>query len=94
MTDFEDAVKAANEYLLDAEGLPVTKALDAQTHWVFFAVPKEGYAVGNAGVKVDKQSGKLEDFILPDDENFELLDRAKDIDIPPEFVRGKFFVVQ
>ena len=94
MTNFESAVRAANEYLLEAEGLPVGRALDAQTHWIFYGVPEGGYAVGNAGVKVDKKSGELEDFILPDDENFELLDKAQEVEIPLEFVRGKFFVVQ
>lgn len=94
MANFEQAVRAANKYLLEEEGLPVAKAFDAQTHWIFYAAPEEDFAVGNAGVKVDKQSGNLEDFILPDNENFALLDKAQEIEIPPEFLHGKFFVVQ
>ena len=94
MTDFESAVKAANDYLLEEEGLPVNKAFDAETHWIFYAVPEEGPGIGNAGVKVDKTTGKLEDFILPDDANFELLDRAKEIEVPPEKSNGKFFIGQ
>lgn len=93
MTKFETALKAANDYLLEEEGLPATKALDAPTHWIFYAVPEGGFSVGNAGVKVDKQTGKLEDFILPDDENFELLDRAQEIELPQQHSR-KFFVAQ
>lgn len=93
MTALEAAVEIANDYFLKEEGLPVTKALDAETHWIFYAVPEEGAVIGNAGVKIEKATGRLEDFILPDDENFELLDRAKEIKIPPQLNRGRFFVV-
>lgn len=94
MTELEMATKMANEYLLEEEGLPVTTAMDAETHWIFYAVPEEGPGIGSAGVKIDKRTGKLEDFILPDDENFELLDRAKEIKLPNEIAARKFFVVQ
>ena len=91
---FEDAVKAANEYLLNEDGLPVSKAYDAQTHWIFYAVSEEGFSIGNAGVKVEKKTGNLADFILPDDENFELLDRANEIELPKNGEERNFFVVQ
>ena len=93
MTEFKVALKMANDYFSKEDGLPVTQAMDAETHWIFYAVPEEGPALGNAGVKIEKATGKLEDFILPDDENFELLDRAKAIEIPPPN-RGRFFVVK
>lgn len=94
MTELELAIEMANDYLLNEEGLPVSKAMDAETHWIFYAVPEEGAVIGNTGVKIDKATGKLEDFILPDDENFELLDRAKEIELPPQPNRGRFFVAQ
>ena len=92
--EFADVVKMVNEYFLKEDGLSVTTAMDAETHWIFYAVPEDGSAIGNAGVKVNKETGELEDFILPDDENFELLDRAKQIDLPPQITPRKFFIAQ
>lgn len=93
MIKLDDAVKIANEYFLKEYDLTVATAMDAETHWIFYAVPEDGSVIGNAGVKVEKATGNLEDFILPDDENFELLDRAKPIEMPQRIAPGKFFVM-
>ena len=93
MIDFNKAIELANNYFLKEEGLPVTKVLEADTHWIFYAVPEGEVVIGGAGVKIDKQTGTLEDFILPDDENFELLDRAQEVELNGQKPR-KFFVVQ
>jgi hypothetical protein len=39
----------------------------------------EEQEIGGVGIKIMKDSGKVEDFILPDDDNFELLDRAVEV---------------
>lgn len=37
--------------------------------------------VGLSGVKIAKESGEINDFILPDEENFKILAEAKKIEL-------------
>lgn len=79
--EFMDALEKANNYFLNVYNQKVNKAvvLDAVTHWIFYPGEEEIVEFGVEGVKIEKSSGKMDPFILPDDENFELLDRATKI---------------
>ena len=90
MITFEEGLKIANEYLKDADDTQVESALDAGTCWIFYGEP----CIGGAGVKINKETANAEDFILPDEENFELLERAVKIELPQKTAVGKFFLAQ
>ena len=94
MIKLETALKIANEHLMKMEGSVAKTALDTQTCWIFFASSEEEPSIGGAGVKVDKNTGELKDFILPNDENFELLEKSHEIELPPENSGRRFFVAQ
>lgn len=78
---FDQALNMAEQYYGDLNHTSVTRALDAQTHWIFYGGRKDEIEIGGAGIKINKADGQIEDFILPDDENFELLERSTKIDL-------------
>lgn len=57
--------------------------------WLFNGANAERSVVyGRPGVTVDKDTGELDFFFLPDENNFALLDKATDIEIPEEYRVG------
>ena len=76
----EEAIKKANEFFQKKNGTNITRLLDAQTHSLCYGGP-EGRIVGKMGIKIDKEEGIVEKFILPNEENFELLDKAVNVEI-------------
>ena len=90
MLTLEEALKIANKYLEDIEDTQVKSALDAKSHWIFYGEP----TIGGAGVKINKETALVEDFILPDEENFALLDKAIKVELPKNPAVGKFFLAQ
>lgn len=79
--ELSDAIKTAKEYFESRGQGTVSCALDAETHWIFYGGDPKIVEVGSAGIKIEKQSGVVEDFILPDSVNFTLLKRAQVIAI-------------
>ena len=77
--NFEEALALAEKYFREKNGTKVARALDAQTHWIFYGGERDQVDYGGAGIKIDRQTGAIGDFILPDSSNFELLDRAEPI---------------
>lgn len=90
MLKLEDALKIANDYLKELADSDVESALDAQTHWIFYGKP----SIGGVGVKVDKKTGTPDVFILPDEENFKLLDKAVKIALPTISSDRKIFLAE
>jgi hypothetical protein len=80
MLDRDAAFRRAEEYFMAAGGLKVTKALETKNYWIFFGGDEEGCEYGGYGIKINKESSRTEDFVLPDDENFRLLKEADIID--------------
>lgn len=78
--EFKEALEIAGQHYRGLDGTEVTRALDAQTHWIFFGGEKDRVLIGGSGIKIRKADGLAQDFILPNDENFELLDRSEPID--------------
>ena len=79
--EFKVALDMANVYFQQKGEGAAACALDAGTHWIFYGGEPGVTKVGSAGIKINKVSGVLEEFILPDFENFELLDRAYPVDL-------------
>lgn len=76
---YENALKIAEDYFAQNGNTAVSCALDAPTHWIFYGGKACEVEIGGAGIKIHKASGDISDFILPDAENFRLLDAAQKI---------------
>lgn len=59
---------------------------DIGDRWVFFGGDKKGRVFyGKMGITIEKNGDKIDYFYLPDKHNFELLDHAKDVEVPEKF---------
>lgn len=78
-----EARNKANDYFMQNCNAKVNDAgiLDAETHWIFYPGQEGIVEFGQEGIKIEKTSGIIESFILPDDENFELLARSSKINL-------------
>lgn len=79
--EFSQALDIARKHFGASGVSTIACALDAEICWIFYGGSMEEKEIGGVGIKVMKDSGKVEDFILPDDDNFELLDRAVEISL-------------
>ncbi len=77
----DEAYKIATEYFIKLCNKAVNNdsILDAGSHWIFYPGYEGVTEFGIEGIKIEKKTGNIEVFILPNDENFELLDRATKI---------------
>lgn len=81
---YNEALEKAIEYFnTHSQNNKISKALENSEGWIFYNFI--GFKVGAAGIKVDKQSGNISTFILPNKENFELLKNSKEIEVPEEY---------
>lgn len=78
---FEEAYQKVNDYFEKEYHQRICCALDTPSYWIFYAGKRDEVEIGGAGIKVCKETGLLENFFLPDDENFLLLDQAIPISI-------------
>ena len=79
--NYKEALLQAESYFKKENGSKVTCALDTDTFWIFYGGLEGVTEIGSIGIKINKSKGTVEEFILPDDENFQLLARAKKIEI-------------
>lgn len=77
MISIENALVKAREYLKCTE---IGKVLEAPGYWIIYKKSKE-IEVGGYGALVSMESGEVKPFILPSEENFELLDNSREISI-------------
>ena len=77
----QEAYEKALTYFRSRNRDCIASVLDAGTHWIFYPGRPGQVEIGLEGIKIDKTSGIVEDFILPDDENFELLDRSVKVEL-------------
>lgn len=84
---FEIACKKAMEYFKKEYGdTGLCSIKDLGDKWLFDGSDKEQSIVyGKPGITIDKKTGEMELFHLPNEKNFELLDAALDISIPEEY---------
>lgn len=77
MIGIENALEKAKEYLKCTE---IGKVLEAPGYWIIYKKSEE-IEVGGYGALVSMESGEVKPFILPSEENFELLDNSREISI-------------
>lgn len=83
--DFMQACRIAYEYYKecwDAKGLSMIK--DVGEKWIFYPSMDEPF-FGGHHISIQKSDGEVKPFVLPDKQNFELLKRAVDVEVPEEF---------
>lgn len=81
MTDFEHAMRIAQDYFKKQGALEITEAYTTDKVWIFFGGIKGLVDFGGSGISIDKKTQEIKDFILPSDANFEILDEAEEIEI-------------
>ena len=74
-----ETMALANVFFQEQLGCSAATLMDADTHWLGFSDRAD--EVGGYGVKIDKQTGAVERFILPDAQNFALLNRAVRVEL-------------
>jgi hypothetical protein len=79
--EYIEALKVAKAYYSQKGAQEITKALETSHSWIFFGGAKGKVKIGGSGIIINKETGVIEQFILPSRENFELLKEA----IPIEF---------
>lgn len=79
--EFNKAFQSAKGYFAKGFESKIAHILETDTHWIFYPGEKGVRVVGGYGIKIDKATGKIEDFILPNAENFKLLEKAKEIEL-------------
>ena len=85
MIKYEEGCKIAFEYYKKKGKEGLCEVNDLGNRWLFAGGDLEEVEVGGYSITVDKETGKIEPFILPDMKNFELLDKAVPLEIPSEF---------
>ncbi|MDM8237444.1 hypothetical protein [[Ruminococcus] torques] len=75
MISLDKAIEKAKDYLKCTE---IGKVLEAPGHWIIYKKADE-IEVGGYGALVSMDTGEIKPFILPSDENFDLLDNSKEI---------------
>lgn len=75
MISIENALDKAKEYLKCSE---IGKVLETSGYWIIYRKSEE-IEVGGYGALVSMDTGEVKPFILPSEENFELLDNSREI---------------
>ncbi len=85
MMDFDKACQLAVEYYTQEWGCSTLSEIkDLGEKWIFYPTDEES-AFANFHITIRKDNGKPEPFILPSRENFELLAKAKAVDVPEAY---------
>lgn len=77
MIDLARAIDIAKEYL---ECTEIEIVLDAPGYWIIYKKTDE-IEIGGYGALIKKDTGAVKPFILPSEENFEILDKAVEINL-------------
>lgn len=80
MINLNDAFKIADEYFKKQSIKEIGTVLESNEYFIFYQEEKE-LRIGNFGLKVSKENGELQLFVLPSDENFKILEEAKIVNI-------------
>ena len=84
---FETACKKAMQKLeKDWGDVGICLIRDIGDKWLFNGANEEGKTIyGKPGITIEKSTGAIGLFLLPNDENFKLLEKAVDVEIPNEY---------
>ncbi len=75
MINLDKAIDKAKNYL---ECTEIGKVLEAPEYWIIYKKTEEVEVGGHAAL-VSMDTGEIKPFILPSEENFELLDKSREI---------------
>lgn len=75
MIKLEDAIVKAKEFLKCSE---IGKVLETSEYWILYKKTDE-IEVGGFGTLISKDTGEIKPFILPDEKNFEILDKSSEV---------------
>lgn len=81
MIDKRCATELATKYFEAKGNQMITKFYESESAWIVFGGKKGQIKFGNAGISIDKLTGEISRFILPSKTNFEILEKAKLLDI-------------
>lgn len=81
MIGYEDALKIAKSHFEARGGLTLTKVFDAGEVWVFNARKDGAISYGGGSISVDKQTGEVAPFPVQVGNNFELINKAREIEL-------------
>lgn len=85
MDNFDKACKIAYEYYKEAWQVSgLVEAKDLGEKWLFYPKSEVPF-FGDSHITVSKTDLQVENFLLPDKENFELLTKATAVEIPEEY---------
>ncbi len=74
--DIHAAKEIAISYFKEHGELDISKIYDADTMWIIFGRKNGAIRYGSRGISIDKKTKQIKPFVLPSDENFEILDSA------------------
>ena len=78
--------KAMNYFQKEYGDIGFYSIKDLGDRWLFDGASEQSETIyDKQGITIDKNTGKLDLFYLPNDKNFELLEDAVDIVIPEEY---------
>lgn len=89
MLEFEAGCKVAFEYYKEHGKNGLCEANDLGDAWLFAAGDPDVIEDGGYAITVDKESGEIAEFILPNRKNFERLAKAVPEDVPKEYAFTK-----
>ena len=85
MITFEKGCKIAFDHYKKHGKNGLCEANDLGDSWLFAAGDPEAVEDGGYSITVDKATGKIEPFILPNMENFRRLEKAVQMTVPDEY---------
>ena len=65
MINFSEALKYAKDYYAKKNLTNIIEAYDSENCWIIFGGKKGLTLIGSAGISIDKETGAINDFILP-----------------------------
>ena len=83
--NFDDAWKIAYEYYEISWGVKgISKIKDLGEKWFFYPKETEPF-FGGSHITISKYDGKIDEFSLPNEKNFQLLKEATNVEVPNEY---------
>lgn len=81
MIDFHTAIELAKKYYVEKGQQNLSRVYDAEKVWIVYAGEKNKIKYGNTAIAIDKETGKISLFVLPNRANFEILKSATLMDV-------------
>ena len=88
MIKYEDACELAYDYFnMKSKENIITSAHEHKSYWIFFGGVPDKIEYGSSGIKINKSTGAVEWFMLP--QELDVFLEAEDIPVPDKFTQCK-----